>query len=103
MVVIPADYKINLEHLEQELGVRHVELAHEKEFRNLFPDCEPGAMPPLGELYDIEVFIDESFADHEMISFNAGTHKEIIKMRYKDFQCLVGAKSINFLLVFTRE
>ena len=103
MVVIPANYKIDFEHLRQELGVRNVELASEKEFKSLFPDCEPGAMPPLGELYNIEVFIDDSFADNEMISFNAGTHREIIKMRYADFNRLVQAKPINFLLVFTRE
>ena len=103
MVVIPADHKIDFEHLRHELGVRQVELAHEKEFKRLFPDCEPGAMPPFGELYDNAVFIDEGFAEHEMISFNAGTHREIIKMHYKDFIRVANAKPLKFILVFTRE
>ncbi len=103
MVVIQTDHRIDLEYLRQELGVRNIRLAAEEEFKDLFPDCEPGAMPPLGELYDVDVFIDECFAENEMISFNAGTHHEIIKMRYKDFIDVANAKPVRFILMFARE
>lgn len=103
MVVIPADHVIDLNHLQHDLGARSVSLAAEEEFAQTFPDCETGAMPPLGELYNVEVFIDESFALHQMISFNAGTHQEIIKMKYSDFRRFTRAKPLGFLLVYTRE
>lgn len=103
MLVIPADHKLNLHLLREILGVCHVSLATEDEFNHIFYDCEPGAMPPLGELYGMEVFIDESFAQHQMICFNAGNHHEVIKMRYDDFQRLANAKPLSFVVLYSRE
>lgn len=103
MLVIQADHKVDLDHLRQALGTCDVELAHKDEFRRLFPDCEPGAMPPFSELYGIEVFIDERFAEHEMICFSAGTHRETIKMPYADFIRIARAKPLRFILVYTKE
>lgn len=103
MVVIPADHMVDFDHLKQELGARNVELATEEEFKGKFPDCEIGAMPPFTDLYGVEVFIDEGFANYKMISFNAGTHKEIIKMHYKDFIRIANAKPLRFILLFTQE
>jgi Ala-tRNA(Pro) deacylase len=55
----------------------------------MFPDCEVGAMPPLGNLYDLKVYVDKSLAADEQIAFNAGTHAELIQIAYRDFERLV--------------
>jgi Ala-tRNA(Pro) deacylase len=89
MVVLPATKKIDLDQLEQVTGVRTAGLASEREFQAMFPDCEPGAMPPFGNLYDVRVFVDELLAVDEQIAFNAGTHAELIQMAFDDFRRLV--------------
>jgi Ala-tRNA(Pro) deacylase len=86
MAVLPAPRKIDLERLQGAIGARNVALAHEREFQNVFPDCEVGAMPPFGNLYDLPVFVDPSLAEDKQISFNAGTHEELIQMDYRDFE-----------------
>ena len=70
--------------------------ASEEEFKYMFPDCEIGAMPPFGNLYDMQVFVAESLKEDEEIDFNAGTHRELIKIKYKDFESLVKPKIGNF-------
>jgi Ala-tRNA(Pro) deacylase len=67
-------------------------LATEKEFKDLFPDCDIGAMPPFGNLYGMKVFADESLAKDQEIAFNAGSHYELIKLAYKDFERVVNPK-----------
>ena len=67
----------------------HVRLATEEELTQLFPDCEVGAMPPLGTLYGLPVYVDRSLTDDDQIIFEAGTHSEAIRMRYWDFAALV--------------
>ncbi len=89
MVVVPAASRIDLERLQQEIGAQHIELAREGEFENLFPDSEPGAEPPFGNLYGLPVFVSERLADNAQIAFNAGTHTEVIRMNYEDFERLV--------------
>jgi len=89
MVVIPAAYQVNLALISQALMEPKVEIAAEPEFSSKFPDCEVGAMPPFGNLYGMEVYIAESVSGHDEIVFNAGTHSEVIKMAYADFERLV--------------
>lgn len=89
MAVLPASYLVKLDVLKELIGAKKVELANEMEFKHLFPDCEIGAMPPFGNLYDMEVFVAESLAEDEEIAFNAGTHVELIRMAYADFERLV--------------
>lgn len=96
MAVLPASYMINLRMLREATGARKVELASEMEFRNRFPDCEVGAMPPFGNLYDMEVLVAESLTDDEEICFNAGTHVELIRMSYADFERLVQPVVVRF-------
>jgi prolyl-tRNA editing enzyme YbaK/EbsC (Cys-tRNA(Pro) deacylase) len=71
-------------------------LASEQEFCDLFPDCELGAMPPIGSLYNLSVYVDESLAADEMIVFNAGTHRDAIRIRYADFVGLVKPNICSF-------
>jgi len=96
MVVLPANRKVVLADLREVLGAEKAHFATEEEFQNLFPDCEIGAMPPFGNLYGIEVYVAPSLAEETEIAFNAGTHTEIIKMAYRDFEQLVKPKVINF-------
>jgi Ala-tRNA(Pro) deacylase len=96
MVVLPANRKVVLSDLREVLGAEKAQFATEEEFQNLFPDCEVGAMPPFGNLYGIEVYVAPSLAEEAEIAFNAGTHTEIIKMAYRDFEQLVKPKVVNF-------
>jgi Ala-tRNA(Pro) deacylase len=96
MTVLPASHHIDAMLLIKAFGAMFVELANEKEFKDRFPDCEIGAMPPFGNLYDLEVYVAESLQDEKMIAFNAGSHTELIKMAYADFIRLVQPKIIRF-------
>ena len=89
MAVLPASQRVDLFKLRKHLRAESVELATENEFRDQFPDCETGAMPPFGNLYGMEVFADESLALDKEISFNAGSHRELVRMAFADFRGLV--------------
>jgi Ala-tRNA(Pro) deacylase len=95
MAVIPASHKLKLELLQKAAGCESARLALEEEFKDKFPDCEIGAMPPFGNLYNIEVFVSDELAEDEEIAFNAGTHTELIRLGYKDFERLVNPKKIT--------
>ncbi len=97
MAVLPASYKVDLELLKKAAGARRVDLASEQEFRDMFPECELGAMPPFGNLYGMEVFVEESLAKGRQIAFNAGSHTELIRLAYEDFARLVKPKIVKFL------
>jgi len=90
MVVVPASLHVHLELLKKLTGAQTVELASEREFKDAFPDCETGAMPPFGNLYDMSVYADECLAEYEEITFSAGTHRELVRMSFKDMVRLVG-------------
>jgi Ala-tRNA(Pro) deacylase len=75
--------------LKEGLGGARVELASEEDFRHKFPECEVGAMPPFGNLYDMPVFADRQLAADDEIAFNACTHTELIRLAYRDFEQLV--------------
>ena len=94
MLVLPAAYRVDLQLIKEALNSENIELASEQKFSRAFPDCEVGAMPPFGNLYNMEVFVSESITEHEKIAFNAGSHSEIIKMYYKDYERLVSPKFI---------
>jgi Ala-tRNA(Pro) deacylase len=96
LAVLPAPRKVDTEQLQTQLGARNVRMAHESEFASLFPGCETGAMPPFGNLYGVDVYVDRSLTRDEEIVFNAGTHVEAIRMKYKDFERLVGPTVADF-------
>lgn len=95
ILVEPANYKVNLKLLQKELKADSVELAHEYEFEDMFPNCETGAEPPIGELFDVDVYVDDVISHQEKITFNAGNHSEMIEMRYTDFEKLVKPKTVH--------
>jgi Ala-tRNA(Pro) deacylase len=96
MAVLPASYVIDFGKLKQVAGASKADLANETEFRSLFAECEVGAMPPFGNLYDIPVYVDENLTEDEEIAFNAGSHKELFRMAYKDFESLVKPRTGEF-------
>lgn len=89
IVLIPAHQRIDLENIKKQARAQLVELAHEYEFSDKFPNCELGAMPPFGELFNMNVFIADSLSHQDWLAFNAGSHSELIKMDMKDFLKLV--------------
>lgn len=96
MCVLPASYKVDFDLLKKAVENDNVRLANEMEFKDKFPECEVGAMPPFGNLYNMDVYLAQSLLDDEEIAFNAGTHTELIQMSLKDFLDLVKPKVIRF-------
>lgn len=95
MVVLPATEKVDMKLLEAAVDADQAELASEEEFQGRFPQCEVGAMPPFGNLYDMAVYVDEGLTSNEKIAFNAGSHTELVQMAYKDFSDLVKPKVVR--------
>jgi Ala-tRNA(Pro) deacylase len=89
MAVVPASHKVSLEHLRDLTGAGRVELAGEQDFKGAFPGCDIGAMPPFGNLYGMPVYVSETLAEDAEIAFNAGSHTELIRLPFADFQRLV--------------
>lgn len=83
MAVVPGDEMVDLEKAASALDVDEVRLAEESEFSPSFPDCEEGAEPPFGTLYEIPMLVDEGLASR--ITFNAGSHTETITMGLDDY------------------
>ncbi len=96
MAVLPASERVNFDRLKEATGAGKVELASEQEFKDRFPDCEVGALPPFGNLYEMEVIAAPSLAEEVEIAFCAGSHTELIRMSYADFKRLVKPKVMDF-------
>lgn len=88
MAVVPGSRHLDLQALEEELHAREVKLVTEEEFKDVFPDCELGAMPPFGTLYGLSVYVDAKLEDDPEIAFNAGSHRELMRMQFADYERL---------------
>ncbi len=89
MAVLPAAYQLDFNLMREAAGGANVELANESEFKSMFPDCETGAMPPFGNLYGMDVFVAESLTKADEIAFSAGSHTELIRLSFADYERLV--------------
>ena len=96
LAALPADYEIDLPRLKRELGAQHIGLIPESQMSELFPDCEMGAFPVLGNLYGLPVYVAPPLSEQQDITFNAGTHEEAISMPYADFERLVQPTVLSF-------
>jgi Ala-tRNA(Pro) deacylase len=96
MAVLPASYTVDLPFLMAAASGKNIALASEADFRDRFPECETGAMPPFGQLYGMPVFVDESLTRDKEIAFNAGTHHDLIRLAYEDYAKLVQPKVARF-------
>lgn len=86
MVVLPAPYRLDLAKVKKVLKAKNVQLAREEEFADVFPDCEVGAMPPFGNLYDLAVYVDSTLTTQPEISFPVGSHREIMQVAYAGYE-----------------
>jgi Ala-tRNA(Pro) deacylase len=96
MAVLPASFQVDFKRLREVSGAKEVELATEGEFRDKFPECEVGAMPPFGNLYGMRVYATESLMEDEEIAFNAGSHTELIRLSTDDYRRLVQPEVVRF-------
>lgn len=103
MAVLPAAQEIDLSLLRTATGASSVNLARESEFQDRFPECEIGAMPPFGNLYRMTVYVDESLTKDEHISFNAGSHYELLQISYADFERVVKPRVLKFTALHEAE
>lgn len=96
MLVLPADYSVNFEEVRRLLGLREIRLAAEAELIELFPDCEAGAMPPFGSMFNMPVLLDETLAATRFMAFTAGTHQDVLRMSASDYHALVNPLVAGF-------
>ena len=96
MAVVPGSQKVDLDLLRDALGAERVTLAKEGEFKDRFPECDLGAMPPFGNLYGMPVYVADSLTEDEEIAFSAGSHTQVVKMSYRDFERLVQPEVMRF-------
>lgn len=96
MVVLPASMKVDFGRLLEATGAQEVELAHEKEFKHLFPGCALGTMPPFGNLFGLRTFVAEELTEDEEIAFNAGSTTELIRLAFDDYARLVRPHVLPF-------
>ena len=96
LAVLPAHHKVDTERLREAIGANDVHLADELTMGEICPDCDAGAIPPFGNLYDLPVFLSEAMTEDEKITFNAGTHRTAVRMRFKDYEDLVHPQVVDF-------
>ena len=96
MAVVPAPLRVDLTALHSCIGANTVRLASELEFKEKFADCDAGAMPPFGNLYGMNVYVDEAVAGQKEIAFNSGTHTDTVRMSCADFLRVVNPTVLKF-------
>ncbi len=96
MLVLPASYRVDTKKVKKVLKCKRLGISKEKDFEELFPDCEVGAMPPFGNLYNLEVWVDQVLTEDKFIVFQAGSHVETLKVKYSDYAQLVNPKVGDF-------
>jgi len=96
LAVLPASYRIDFDQLRDASGATDVALAEESDFRDRFPGCELGAMPPFGNLYGMQTYVADKLTEDDEIAFNAGSHTELIRLAYADFERLARPRVLRF-------
>ncbi|MGD0462239.1 MAG: YbaK/EbsC family protein [Tepidisphaeraceae bacterium] len=95
IVVVPATKVVDLAKLRRETGTLDARLAEEADFRDRFSDCQVGTVPPFGNLFGLETFLDRQMTNGEQFAFNAGTHRDIIVIQYSDYSRLVKPRIVD--------
>ncbi len=95
MAVIPAHQRLDLAELKKAAKAKIADIAHEYEFKDKFPGCDLGAMPPIGDLFDMDIYLADSLADQEWLAFNGGTHEELIQVKAKEFLKWIHPKALH--------
>jgi Ala-tRNA(Pro) deacylase len=95
LAVLPATHYVAPSHLARSIGAREVRLASELEMQERMPDCEVGSAPPFGVLYDLPVYASPLLAEDERITFNAGTHRDAVRMAWADYARLAKPEIVH--------
>jgi Ala-tRNA(Pro) deacylase len=85
LCALPASHRIDLSLLRMEVGAEEIRLANEEELAGMCGDCELGAEPPIGWLFGLPTFMDESLFDDGQVTFQAGNHREAVTMSFMDY------------------
>ncbi len=96
MLVLPTSHRVDLVRVRELLQAREVRLATESELAAAFPDCEIGALPPFGNLYQMPVYVDETLQSDSVIYFQAGTHTTAWSISFIDFMRLAKPALASF-------
>jgi Ala-tRNA(Pro) deacylase len=86
MCALPAPYKVDLDELRNQLDADDICLVEENKLQDLFPDCEVGAEPPIGRMFNMQTLMDESVMSDDQVMFQAGTHDDAITMSLADYR-----------------
>ncbi|VAW81403.1 hypothetical protein MNBD_GAMMA13-1219 [hydrothermal vent metagenome] len=89
LAVLSANCRVDLGELHRQTN-RNLSLATEYELGALFDDCEPGAVPPFGGIYDLDTIVDESLGEQPDIYFEAGDHEKLVHVSSETFEALLG-------------
>lgn len=89
LAVVPSDRNVDLERASEALGHR-AEIASESDVARRFDDCEPGAVPPIGNAYALRVLLDDRLTKEDEVYLEAGDHHELVHVRSAEFQRLMG-------------
>lgn len=95
MLALPAPYRVDLGKAAEALAAKDLRLAHEDEFAATFPDCDVGAMPPFGQMYNVPVYVDKTLTEDDRIMFQACTHTDTIAMAYADYERLAKPRVVD--------
>ncbi len=96
MMVLPASYFIDIQEARRATGHPNLHFASESELMQIFPDCELGAMPPMGNLYNLPVYAEKDLTDDDEIEFNAGSHEDAVRMKYQDWEKITHPEVTHF-------
>lgn len=96
MCVLPATHRVDFDKFKGVLGAKDVHLADEAKVAALFPGYEVGAMPPFGQVAGMRVYVDKMLEENDAIVFNAGTHTDVIRIKFKDFVRFVQPEFADF-------
>lgn len=96
MAVVPASHRLNVRELQAASGAKHLQMMDESDLTKIFPDCELGAIPPFGNLYGMDTWVDRAVSESEEIIFCAGTHKDCLRMKYADYASLTKPQVSTF-------
>lgn len=88
LAVLPATHRVDFQRMSRELDDDEVQMANEYEMDHLFPDCERGAIPPFGSLYQLPTIVDETLAEDDRIVFESQNHDEAFRMAYRDYEAV---------------
>lgn len=97
LAIVPANQRVDVHHLQFITRAANIRIADEREFAEVFPSCEPGAVPPFGNLFGLSSYCDTQLGQDDNIEFNAGSHTDTIRMTFEDFKRLARPTMIDLV------